>query len=207
MPLSPVLTNPDMILPYQSRSRSSTPPARIPLTPPAMSPFFANQPWESMGQANSTNLSGTRREPLGSYTGNIVKTPRPSLPGAWQTEEDLHAASDTWTNQPSPFKSPSMAFQETTSGSDSTSGESARHYPQELQKKAALHEVVIPGGSRHNSLASNGEPQDLNRLDEPSLDAVDEDESDPFSHAAEILANAKKRLTVSRIAFVPCSVQ
>lgn len=160
-----------------------------------------------MGQANSTNLSSTRREPLGNYTGNIVKTSRPSLPGAWQTEEDLHPASDTWTSQSSPFKAPSTSLEEATFGSDSTSRESARHYPQELQKKAVLHEVVRPVGSRHNSLASNGEPQDLNLLDEPSLDAVDEDENDPFSHAAEILANAKKRLTVSRIAFVPCSVQ
>jgi len=197
VPLSPVLTNPDMILPYQSRSRSSTPPARTPSTPSAMSPFFANQPWESMGQTISIDLSSTNRELLGINTGNIVKTSRPSLPGAWQTEEDLHSASDTWTNQTPSLKSPPTSVQEATSRSDRTSRQNARYYAQEPQNKTMAHEVERLVESRHNSFTSNGEPQDLNRSNERPLNAVEEDENDPFSHAAEILANAKRRLTVS----------
>lgn len=203
VPLSPALTNPDLILPYRSRSRSSTPPARAPLT---MSPFFANQPWESIGQTDSVGLSSTYREPVAADTGILVKTFRPSLPGGWHTEEDLHSASDTWMNQTPPPKSPSTTSQEATSRSDSTSHQNARYDAQEPQDKAMPHEVERTLESRHDSLTSHAEPQDLNRNDKRSLGADEEDEKDPFSHAAEILANAKRRLIVSLVAFVPSSV-
>ncbi|MCJ1245054.1 hypothetical protein MMC30_002255 [Trapelia coarctata] len=195
VPLSPALTDPDMILPYQSRSRSSTPPLRNPLTPSAMSPFFANQAWEPMGQTNSIDLSATNREPLGVYTGNIIKPSRPSLPGAWQTEEDLQAASDTWTNQTPPLESPSMSVPRAASKSESASHRSARHHAQETENTTMLHQAERPVQSRYDDLMSNGDSQDLNQVDERSLGAVEEDENDPFSYAAEILANAKRRLT------------
>ena len=150
-----------------------------------------------MGQTNTIDLSGTSREPLGIYTGNIIKTPRPSLPGAWQTEEDVHAASDTWTNQTPPLESPSTSIQRTASKNDSASHPTIRHYAQEPQNTAMPQEAERPVLDRHDSWTSNGEPQNLDRIDEQSLGPVEENENDPFSHAAEILANAKRRLTVS----------
>lgn len=69
-----------------------------------------------------------------------------------------------------------------------------------------LHEAEGLVQTRYDGLTSNGESQDFNRTDEPFLGAVEEDENDPFSHAAEILANAKRRLTVSQIQLFPSHV-
>lgn len=60
-----------------------------------------------------------------------------------------------------------------------------------------LHQAERPVESRSDSLTTDGESQDVEKVDGRSLGAVEEDENDPFSHAAEILANAKRRLTVS----------
>ncbi|KAL9120213.1 MAG: hypothetical protein Q9187_003227, partial [Circinaria calcarea] len=89
--LSPALTNPDMILPYHTHTPHSTPSP-----PPDTRPeFFQGHGMKgaplSGGVANSVfygmtmNISVARDEPP-------IEAFRPPLPGAWQTEEDIHDA-------------------------------------------------------------------------------------------------------------------
>ena len=196
MPSSPSLTNPDMILPYYaSRPRSISPSARNAFSPSATRPSSVNRVAQPYRQ--SLNEANEARAPLGVYTANIVKMARPSLPGAWQTDEDLHRTTDTWTNDKARHQPASASQVEADFNNDNELHETVYNKHQKSDNMGFIQEVAIPVENGLRELALANRTPVLGQLDERPLTLFEEDEVDPFSHAAEILANAKKRLTVS----------
>jgi hypothetical protein len=185
--LSGALVNPDMILPYQpSRSRSLSPTVRKLLSPSVMSPFFANQSLRSYDSTTTLHQPQKAREPLKDQSGNAVKSPRPSLPGTWQSEESLNSASASWTNH-----TPSSDLSSTPQQEASIRNEEDAH------DITLVDEMEGPLDGEKEPLTSNGMSHSIGKTEGRPLTFIEEDGTDPFSHAAEILANAKRRLTVS----------
>ena len=171
-PLSPTLTNPDMILPDNPPSADSSP----------------STPWKPQ-----------RLPPPPSPTDH-QHTTSDSLPD--HTSQEMGAMF-------SPFKNGLLRRHDGSakqrSGSEKDGGKTASREENTLPSSPTLQED-------HKIQTQNGETdaaaQDYHQVDTrestyspPSI--LDEDEDDPYSHAAmtrraeEILANAKKRLTVS----------
>ena len=170
-PLSPTLTNPDMILPDNPPSADSSP----------------STPWKS------------HRLPP-SLPNDHQHTPSDSLPDDTTREEGTMFR---------PFRNGLLRRND---------GSAKQRSGSEKDGKATIshEEVTLPSSPTlqedHNIQRQNGDvdaaAQDYDHVDTrestyspPSI--LDEDEDDPYSHAAmtrraeEILANAKKRLTVS----------
>ena len=202
---SPALTNPDMILPYHTHTHHSTPSpppdARQDLFPrhgmngaPPSGDDGENGYFDGM----SSKVSMARDE-------RPVEAFRPPLPGAWQTEEDVHTLYTRPRSQ-SPFESLSRLR-----GEDAVkiSDEAPNGSHEKLDRRALGADAFGDGKSMHqdNALALPM-GQDFHKSVGPQSEVDDvyvvlnDDEADPTSHAAlssraeQILANAKKRLLV-----------
>ena len=133
---------------------------------------------------------------------------RPSLPGAWQTEEDFHATHvDSRSGTPPLRASPTLLNEKSVETLDYTP----------LGDEHAVWNAKDSGyrrtgEGRHHCVGRDASigPYLQNEVDvvDERRDAraiLEEDEEDPTSHAALsiraelILANAKKRLTVSML--------
>lgn len=202
---SPALTNPDMILPYHTHTRHSTPSPPLDARQDSFqrhsmkgAPFSGDGADKSYFYGMSSNISMARYE-------QPIEAFRPPLPGAWQTEEDIHALYTRPQSQ-SPLESSSRLREEDavkisdgyrpgdhgkmdwkTFGADTFGDGDNTHQDDKLTLRTERED----GGDK--------EPQ--NGLNDVYA-ALDEDEVDPTSHAAlsskaeQILANAKKRLLV-----------
>ena len=196
MPSSPSLTNPDLILPYYaSRPRSVSPPARNASSPSATRSSSVNRVAQPYRQ--TLTEADEAKAPLGVYTAPIVGMARPPLPGAWQTDEDLHRTTDTWTNQTVHVQPTSASQVEADYNSDDELHDTVNNKYQRSDSMGFIQEVAIPVENGLRDLALANRTPILGQSDERPFTVFEEDEVDPFSHAAEILANAKKRLTVS----------
>ncbi|MCJ1433984.1 hypothetical protein MMC27_003349 [Xylographa pallens] len=206
MPPSPSLTNPDMILPYLPRSRSSTPTGRRPLSPPSSQKLSSNpfaELFDGFDGVNSIDQFQKGSAPLESNGDSLQAPSRPTLPGAWQTEEDLHEARDNSfhngiavnglfgraspaqhvkASQKDDYDLSSEAHRQTTRLSPSNTSA-------EFEKSPSPEPVLTDKKHVVLKLAKRYEKHD--HL-EPGLE---DDETDPYLHAAEILANAKMKLS------------
>lgn len=203
VPSSPALTNPDMILPYLPRSRSSTPTGRAPLD--AQHPKMAPTNWyaglfNGMGEVDQARLESAR--PGQMFSGS-TKVSRPHLPGSWQTEEDLYRVNEGWTND------------EVNLATSHIPRDAASNEDHELSNNTLRSHMILPTVTHHTARALSpnsseqgiqqtyGEPPDVGgALQAPSSRTSSQppsehEDGDTYSHAAEILANAKKKLTVS----------
>ena len=194
-PPSPALTNPDMILPYAPKYRDySQSPSRSAI-PRSTGPDMA----ASQGSQWTPPPSG--------------KPSRPSMPGAWQTEEDLSTVQQKSLKAPArqamgngALKSPASKFLHTLDPKlraglgvelpeyspsiySPTDSELAQESPtQDEAPKTPIDELM-------------NEPEDLEHEERfrAFLNENDDDSDDDNSldlRAEEILANAKKRLAV-----------
>ncbi|MCJ1242305.1 hypothetical protein MMC14_010313 [Varicellaria rhodocarpa] len=201
-PQSPALSDPDMILPHQPQDNTYLPsPEDHQYSPKARDMEGVAS---SMRVAINGFFHGTSNLlPIRHDTSSFALS-RPSLPGAWQTEEDFHAAhvesgsgtpplrsSPTLqqedvveTSDYTPFKDEHVMWREDGSGYKSAGGE--------------LHQTATVRDCRPSEMDLDDERKDARAI-------LEEDEDDPTSHAALsiraelILANAKKRLTVSAL--------
>ena len=196
-PPSPALTNPDMILPFTPELRDSTPVPTDLL--PLITPLDREANKEAMPSKDTT--------PKGTLVGDLHSNTRPSLPGAWFTEEDIRRAKlDVNDN------ATSLVQSETTAAAKQDFEEENNEYNEyglgPYATDLARRTAEEGGGSYVKST------EDLRETNEDSDSTMpfgrsnlaravlEEDEDDPTSHAAlslraeEILANAKKRLTV-----------
>ena len=198
MPPSPSLTNPDLILPYYaSRPRTASPPARNAYGSSATRSSSVNRNKDPYRQ--SLTEADSARAPLGVYTASIVKMARPSLPGAWQTDDDLPRTIDTWTNHTTHIQPASASQVEADHINDNKFRDTTNDPYQSFGSMGFIQEVAIPVENELRDLALANRTPISSQSDERPLTVFEEDEADPFSHAAEILANAKKRLTVSML--------
>ena len=207
MPPSPSLTNPDMILPYLPRSRSSTPTGRRPLSPPSSQKLSSNPFTELFDGFDGVSIDRSQvgSAPLGSNRESLQTPSRPTLPGAWQTEEDLHEAQDNsihdgiTMNEAFGRASPSQHFKASSKDDYNLSSEAHRQTirlllsdtPSEFERSPSPEPVLTDKKHLVLKLAKRYEKHD--HL-EPGLE---DEETDPYLHAAEILANAKMKLSVS----------
>ncbi|MCJ1400184.1 hypothetical protein MMC11_003388 [Xylographa trunciseda] len=206
MPPSPSLTNPDMILPYLPRSRSSTPTGRRPLSPPSSQKLSAKpfaELFDGFDGTSNIDQTGTGKAPLGSNGNSSEVYSRPTLPGAWQTEENLHEAQDTTrykeANANEAFVRASPILHATTPPKDDydLSGEAPRQTtrvsssdtPSQFEKSPSADPVITDKKHLVLKLAKRYERHDQSNT------GVEDDDADPYLHAAEILANAKKKLS------------
>ena len=128
---------------------------------------------------------------------------RPSLPGAWQTEEDFHVTRASPRSGTPLLRSPStLEHEDIVEILDDTSlrDEHVTWNGDGSEYKRAGEELHQSMG-RNASISSTRMDLGDERRDARAI--LEEDEDDPTSHAALsvraelILANAKKRLTVS----------
>lgn len=196
--MSPALTNPDLILPYHQRGASSVPSE---LDPYDLDPDRAQRAIPFLQQSNDVQLPIANQRPL-MYTTTSF---RPSLPGAWQTEEDLHAAvARSKTESPVLQSSPTLRPEPEVENKSQKALENAK-----FTKRIRLGDEDGKAEAPTNALASPSEELDLSEIGSDGGRGVstimEEDEEDPTSHAAlslraeTILANAKKRLLVSNM--------
>ena len=199
VPSSPALTNPDMILPYLSHSRDSTP---LPIDRiPSLTQLDH--------QAGKDEMLSTETTPKGSYVGKAQNTSRPSLPGAWLTEEDIHGPVQQADNrEPSPNLTQTSLPEEPDFGTETNQYDEDDEGPyKEPYNNKDGGDGRIPRRSTVDSLEDGDDHPKTAPFGRSNLAraVLEEDENDPTSHAAlslraeEILANAKKRLTVSAI--------
>ena len=156
-------------------------------------------------------IHGTGSNPLMSQGESSIGPFRPSLPGAWQTDEDFHAAYD-----PPKSRSPPLGLSSTLHKDELTASLNSAHIEDgHGEQWNGLDPGDTDGGISpyldvdwESPFGEGG--SDIIRLDDErnGIRAIlEEDEDDPSSHAAlsiraeQILANAKKRLIVSLIAF------
>ena len=150
-------------------------------------------------QSNDVQLPTTEQRPLMYSTTSF----RPSLPGAWQTEEDLHAAiARSKTQSPVLQSSPTLRPEPEMEEKSQRALENAN-----LTKRIRLSDEDEKAEAPINAFPSPSEELDLSEIGSDGGKRVatimEEDEEDPTSHAAlslraeTILANAKKRLLVS----------
>ncbi|MCJ1475946.1 hypothetical protein MMC13_004610 [Lambiella insularis] len=202
VPSSPALTNPDMILPYLPRSRSSTPTGRRPsgISQSRMAPAnpYAD-PFDGVGKADRLGAEIVRPGKLSSESRGIS---RPHLPGVWQTEEDVHQAQEDWTNDEvnlatSPTIPRDAVYEEDHEFSD---GISQTH----MRASATIHNTersMSPNTMKEGIDQEYGEHLNAGSVLQAPLNSAssramtEEDDGDTYLHAAEILANAKQRLT------------
>jgi hypothetical protein len=176
-PPSPSLTNPDMILPYSSRFRDADSPSR-------------KQIPRSIGISSLQGDSWT--PPLSQ------KSSRPSLPGAWQSEEDMRPITSNGGNlhpngaghRDAGPKSPAAKFLNTLDPKLRAGlGVELPEYSPSIY--SPTESELAQKSPYTNEMHTSPEEQ----LDE--VKAILEDDDNLLSmRAEEILANAKKRLTV-----------
>ncbi|MCJ1284763.1 hypothetical protein MMC26_004099 [Xylographa opegraphella] len=206
MPPSPSLTNPDMILPYLPRSRSSTPTGRRPLSPPD-SQKLSSKPFAELFDGfdgdNTIDRSPLGSAPLGSNGERLQASSRPSLPGAWQTEEDLHEARDkslpheTIVHEPSGQALPAQQVKVAPIADYDLSSQAQRqktslspsNTPAQFETSPSLEPVLTD--KKHLVLKLARRQQSHDHLES----GLEGEETDPYLHAAEILANAKMKLS------------
>ncbi|MCJ1385022.1 hypothetical protein MMC17_008140 [Xylographa soralifera] len=206
LPPSPSLTNPDMILPYLPRSRSSTPTGRRPLSPPSSQKLPSNpfaelfDGFDGVSRIDRSNVGGA---PLEDNGNSLQGLSRPTLPGAWQTEEDLHKAHNksfyngTNANEPFGRASPALHIRASPRNDHELLSEAHQQTTRlaplnttaQLEKSPSPEPVLTDKKHLVLKLAKRYEKHD--HL-EPGLE---DDETDPYLHAAEILANAKMKLS------------
>ncbi|MCJ1388581.1 hypothetical protein MMC18_001428 [Xylographa bjoerkii] len=206
MPPSPSLTNPDMILPYLPRSRSSTPTGRRPLSPPSSQKLSANpfaELFDGFDGVSSLDQSSAGSAPLGRNRDSLEDSSRPPLPGAWQTEENVHEAQDrllyngTNVNETFGHTSPAPHVKAPPKDDYDLCSEAHRqatrlspsNTPAPFKKSPSPEPILTDKKHLVLQLAKRYEKYDHS---EP---VVEDDETDPYLHAAEILANAKKKLS------------
>ncbi|MCJ1359243.1 MAG: hypothetical protein MMC33_009244 [Icmadophila ericetorum] len=192
-PMSPALINPDLILPHHQRGTSTVPSE---LDPYDLDPDRAQRAIPFLQQTSDVELPTPNKRPLMYSTASF----RPSLPGAWQTEEDLHAAiARSKTQSPGLQSSPTLRPQPEIEDKSRKAPENAK-----VTKRIRLGDEDAKVKAPTKPFASPPEELDLSEIGSDPGRAVstimEEDEDDPTSHAAlslraeTILANAKKRL-------------
>jgi hypothetical protein len=138
-----------------------------------------------MGSLNEQMAMSLETSKGGNWPGANHQS-RPSMPGEWQTESDIHSATPT---------------------GEGPAGQNATHDPQTTQGRLApsyktgtsflnldRYSTVSLGSTGKSDSANPPVPQeDPPRESEEELNARND-----FARAEEILANAKKRLTVGR---------
>ena len=218
-PLSPALTNPDMILPSNSTAISGSPSQYQPMLLQSTTSL-----WSPIGaQTKRSSVLGIQTLPGRKFSG---KPPRPLMAGPWQRRQDLQESvpmdspleySPTGMREfrakKPVFKSMSLDSGTTPPNNAPVGTPNSRMQPEAAPPAAmdsplSLQEKGI-NGVRGEELSEWG-------LDSPTIphyhghdigmglvrSMLDEDDSDPRSHAAlsiraeEIIANAKERLTV-----------
>ena len=188
-----------MILPYFSKLRASTSPIRkeLSLLEPQSPPAHTYKELFDGFDGASQLHGGSRPQREGSADMNGIA--RPSLPGAWQTEEDLHAASNTWTDQNHAVERGGSPGLSTDNVTDKTlqGHESSQQFQDMAGRTMVAQKDVISTEPHQDTLAKDMDELNLKQNDDSLKALSDEDKNDPYYHAAEILANAKKRLTVS----------
>ena len=209
--MSPALTNPDMILPCPSQFSSQTSSPSPPSSDHTPSSFLqANQhkhvpsrPEHSSGSMiHSTGASS----PMGQAESSIGFL-RPSLPGAWQTEEDFRTS-----NGPAESQAIALGLSPALHRDDLGVSPSAACFEQGHGGQwkgfdtGEIGNGIDPCSDMDLESPIDEDTSDVIRLDDGrnSIRAIlEEDENDPSSHAAlsikaeRILATAKKRLLVS----------
>ena len=196
-PPSPALTNPDMILPFIPELRDSTPvPADL---VPLITPLD--------GEANKEAMPSEDTTPKGTIVDDLRSNTRPSLPGAWFTEEDIRRATqdsdDHVTSSVQP-RTPVATEQDLEEGNNKYNEYGLGPYATDFDRSTAGEEDGSYMKSAEDLLETKEDQDSTISLGRSNLAraVLEEDEDDPTSHAAlslraeEILANAKKRLIV-----------
>lgn len=186
VPGSPTFTNPDMILPGYGDYREAP-------SPPVLNSSLQRQP--SLNGGKRRSLLGGLGPRLPVVGGNA----RPSLLGAWQTE---NATSDpnSLTRRTSVRTNAEPGYSKRLSRTPSLrSSRSWQRTPSvERLEPARSHSSLLGSGHRRPSLAERLDEDDEDAPDSPyttTSESTNADEDDISTQAEEILANAKKRLT------------
>ena len=196
-PPSPALTNPDMILPFTPELRDSAP------VPTDLLPLIIPRDRE----ANKEAMPSGDTTPKGTLVGDLHSNTRPSLPGAWFTEEDIKRATLDADDH-----ARSLVQPKTTVATEQDFEEENNEYNEyglgpyaiDLDRRTAEEEGGLYVKSIEDLRKTNEDSDSTMSFGRSNLAraVLEEDEDDPTSHAAlslraeEILANAKKRLTV-----------
>ena len=195
-PPSPALTNPDMILPYMPGSHSSVPFSTDLL--PLITPIDLEANKEAMTSGDTT--------PKGTV-GNPHSNTRPSLPGAWFTEEDISKA----TREADDRATHSVQSKTTIPAEQNIGGETSEYDGYGLGPYATDVAASTVGEDDGSYMKPTEDLQEIKEDQDSTMHlgrsdlaraVLEEDEDDPTSHAAlslraeEILANAKRRLIV-----------
>ena len=199
-PQSPALSDPDMILPHQPQDNTFLPsPEDHKFSPKA-------RDMEGVASSMKVAINGffhgtSNLLPIRHDTASFALS-RPSLPGAWQTEEDFHAEHmDSGSGMPPSRSSPTLEQENMVETSDYTPLKDEH----EMWREDGSGYKSAGGESHQTATVRDHCPGKMD-LEDERKDAraiLEEDEDDPTSHAALsiraelILANAKKRLTVS----------
>ena len=183
-PPSPSLTNPDMILPYDPRLRDS-----------GSTQHSGGLDISSLNDQMVMSLDNTRAaNRAGKWQGHGHRS-RPSMPGEWQTESDINAT--TPTEKPAPAPSTASAETEKDSSRPRTQG------PTYKLGTSFLNLDRFSTISAVSATKSDGSAGAAIQEEAPIQEELETEEEvnarNDFARAEEILANAKKRLTVSYI--------
>ena len=178
------------------------------MSPPSSQNQSANpfaELFDGFDGVGSIEQSGARSASRGSTNDNLEGPSRPALPGAWQTEEDLHEARDNSlhnginVNKLSAQGSPILHAKAPLTDDYDLSTEANRPMTKlslsttsvRFEKPPSPESILTDKKHLVLKLAKRYERHDQS---EPG---IQDDETDPYLHAAEILANAKKKLSVS----------
>ena len=200
---SPTLTDPDMILPASQDSQTTSSPEQTD-TPPTLSGWQRVSPPDD-GQMKSAmrNLLGNGHRLRHKSSEKALKSQDPSdiRPQSKQSELSQRSAGSTLASSPllhEEFGSKSMANKSMQNGISDA--------PEALDDGSVISESISPlvEAEREGFLMSEHGGLEGYKFSDRFRKAIVEEDDEAYSHAAmsvraeEILANAKKRLTVSK---------
>lgn len=214
LPPSPTLTNPDMILPYNSPSSAST----SSITPRETQQYLTHQPSADDSTSFGENGQGDMKRGVRRLFGNGAKSSRGDASKTTPLGEDINGNMRNREHKPNvPSRERLILTPSPVPGDEYSLGSRSNTTPDDIKNghwegfDGPVEEVGADPYDINTHTSRKLEQEQGHASPTPSNHAqsirtiLDEDEDDPQSHAAMskraelILANAKKRLLVSSL--------